>query len=367
MSKRKKKKLTNKQQEIRRKRLKKRKRRRRLVIIIEIIILLLLGIYAFGMFKLGKLNHTSLSGVKNNGLRQTGYTDIALFGLDSRGKDLGEGNRSDTIMIASINNETKKVKLVSVYRDTMLKQNGKHYDKANAAYSIGGPKAAINMLNENLDLNIKDYVSVNFLALADVIDMVDGIDVDMTYEEVVHMNNYCVETSKVTGKKYKKIKPEVAGTYRLNGVQAVSYARIRYTEGGDYKRTERQRLVLEKTMNKMKTQDLATINKIVDKVLPEVSTSFSAKEIISLASGAFSYELGKTTGFPFNLETPDKIPGYSGSYIIPKGLEANVVELHKFLYPDEKYNPTKTVTQISDTLVEMTGVDTDKNAKGTSE
>lgn len=367
MSKRKKKKLTNRQQEIRRKRLKKRKRRRRLVIIIEIIILLLLGIYAFGMFKLGKLNHTSLSGVKNNGLKQTGYTDIALFGLDSRGKDLGEGNRSDTIMIASINNETKKVKLVSVYRDTMLKQNGEHYDKANAAYSIGGPKTAINMLNENLDLNIKDYVSVNFLALADVIDMVDGIDVDMTYEEVVHMNNYCVETSKVTGKKYKKIKPEVAGTYRLNGVQAVSYARIRYTEGGDYKRTERQRLVLEKTMNKMKTQDLATINKIVDKVLPEVSTSFSAKEIISLASGAFSYELGKTTGFPFNLETPDKIPGYSGSYIIPKGLEENVVELHKFLYPDEKYNPTKTVTQISDTLVEMTGVDTDKNAKGTSE
>ena len=367
MSKRKKKKLTKRQQEIRRKRLKKRKRRRRLVIIIEIIILLLLGICAFGMFKLGKMNHTSLSGVKNNGLKQTGYTNIALFGLDSRGKDLGEGNRSDTIMIASINNETKKVKLVSVYRDTMLKQNGEHYDKANAAYSVGGPKAAINMLNENLDLNIKDYVSVNFLALADVIDMIDGIDVDMTYEEVVHMNNYCVETSKVTGKMYKKIKPEVAGTYRLNGVQAVSYARIRYTEGGDYKRTERQRLVLEKTMNKMKTQDLATINKIVDKVLPEVSTSFSAKEILGLASGAFSYELGKTTGFPFDLETPDKIPGYSGSYVIPKGLEANVVELHKFLYPDKKYNPTKTVTQISDTLVDMTGVDADKDTKGTSE
>ena len=117
----------------------------------------------------------------------------------------------------------------------------------------------------------------------------------------------------------------------------------------------------------MKTQDLATINKIVDKVLPEVSTSFSAKEILGLASGAFSYELGKTTGFPFDLETPDKIPGYSGSYVIPKGLEANVVELHKFLYPDKKYNPTKTVTQISDTLVDMTGVDADKDTKGTSE
>ena len=106
-------------------------------------------------------------------------------------------------MIASINNETKKVKLISVYRDTMLKQNGEHYDKANAAYSVGGPEMAVNMLNENLDLDIQDYVSVNFLALADVIDMVDGITVKMTDEEVVHMNNYCVETSKVTGKKYK--------------------------------------------------------------------------------------------------------------------------------------------------------------------
>ena len=367
MSKRKKKKLTNRQREIRRKRLKKRKRRRMLVIIIEIIILLLLGITAFGMFKLGKMNHTSLNRVKNNGLKQTGYTDIALFGLDSRGDNLGEGNRSDTIMIASINNETKKVKLVSVYRDTMLKQNGDHYDKANAAYSSGGPEAAVNMLNENLDLNIKDYVSVNFLALADVIDMIDGIDVDMTYEEVVHMNNYCVETAKVTGKKYKKIKPEEAGTYRLYGVLAVSYARIRYTEGGDYKRTERQRLVLEKTLNKMKTQNLSTINKIVDKVLPEVSTSFSAKEIISLASGAFNYELGKTTGFPFDLETPDKIPGYSGSYVIPKGLEANVVELHKFLYPDKEYTPTEAVTEISDKLADMTGVGAGQNTEGTSE
>ena len=287
MSKRNKKRLTRRQQEIRRKRLKKRRRRRRLVIILELIILCILGTTAFGLFKLGKMERTNLSNIKNNGLKQTGYTNVALFGLDSREKNLGKGNRTDTIMIASINNETKKVKLVSVYRDTMLKQNGEHYDKANAAYSVGGPETAVNMLNENLDLNIQDYVSVNFLALADVIDMVDGITVKLTDEEVVHMNNYCVETSKVTGKKYKKIEPAVAGTYKLNGVQAVSYARIRYTAGGDYKRTERQRLVLKKTADKLKQQDLATLNKIIDKVMPEVSTSFTTKEILSLATGAF--------------------------------------------------------------------------------
>lgn len=313
------------------------------------------------------MERTSLTNIKNNGLKQTGYTNIALFGLDSRGKNLGKGNRTDTIMIASINNETKKVKLISVYRDTMLKQNGEHYDKANAAYSVGGPEMAVNMLNENLDLDIQDYVSVNFLALADVIDMVDGITVKMTDEEVVHMNNYCVETSKVTGKKYKKIEPAVAGTYKLNGVQAVSYARIRYTAGGDYKRTERQRLVLEKTANKLKKQNLATINKIIDKVMPEVSTSFSTKEILALASGAFDFELGETSGFPFDLETPDSVPGYSGSYVIPKGLEENVIKLHEFLFPDEDYTPTETVTNISDTLINMTNVYPSTTGSGTSQ
>ena len=367
MSKRNKKRLTRRQQEIRRKRLKKRRRRRRLVIILELIILCILGTTAFGLFKLGKMERTNLSNIKNNGLKQTGYTNIALFGLDSREKNLGKGNRTDTIMIASINNETKKVKLVSVYRDTMLKQNGEHYDKANAAYSVGGPETAVNMLNENLDLNIQDYVSVNFLALADVIDIVDGITVKLTDEEVVHMNNYCVETSKVTGKKYKKIEPAVAGTYKLNGVQAVSYARIRYTAGGDYKRTERQRLVLKKTADKLKQQDLATLNKIIDKVMPEVSTSFTTKEILSLATGAFDYELGETTGFPFDLETPEQIPGYSGSYVIPKGLEENVIKLHQFLYPNKDYTPTATVTDISNTLNDMTNVYPNTTESGTSQ
>ena len=356
----KKKKLTRRQREIQRQRqrqrLKRRRRRRVTVMVVEIIILCLLSVTAFALFKLGKLNHTSISNVKNNGLKQTGYTNVALFGLDSRGSDLGKGNRSDTIMIASINNETKEVKLVSVYRDTLLKQNREHYDKANAAYSVGGPETAVNMLNENLDLDIEDYVAVNFLALADVVDMVDGINIDMTHDEVVHMNNYCVETSKVTGKKYKKIVPEEAGNYRLNGVQAVSYARIRYTEGGDYKRTERQRLVLEKVMNKLKKQDLVTINKIIDKVMPEVSTSFSTKEILQLATGIFDYTLEDTQGFPTDLETPEKIPGYTGSYIVPKGLEENVIKLHKFLFVDESYTPTDKLQEISNTLMDMTEI-----------
>ena len=345
-----------KREEILRKR-RKRKRRRILVLVIEVIILAALSVVAYGIFKLGSLNHLSLN-VDNNGWTQEGYTNIALFGTDSRegAAENGEPVRSDTIIVASLNNETKEVKLVSVYRDTMLEQEGQHYDKANVAYAQGGPEEAVNMLNRNLDLDIEDYVSVNFLAMADVVDALDGVDIELTDEEVVHMNNYCVETSEVTGKSYERIEPEVGGTYHLNGVQAVSYARIRYTAGGDFTRTERQRLLIEKVVEKAKDAGIVKINEIIDAVLPEVSTSLSASEILQMAVGVFDYTLGDCKGFPFDSATPESVPGYSGSYVVPVGLENNVIQLHEFLFPDEEYTPTEKLTSISDNIAYITGI-----------
>lgn len=345
-----------KREEILRKR-RKRKRRRILVLVIEVIILAALSVVAYGIFKLGSLNHLSLN-VDNNGWTQEGYTNIALFGTDSRegAAENGEPVRSDTIIVASLNNETKEVKLVSVYRDTMLEQEGQHYDKANVTYAQGGPEEAVNMLNRNLDLDIEDYVSVNFLAMADVVDALDGVDIELTDEEVVHMNNYCVETSEVTGKSYERIEPEVGGTYHLNGVQAVSYARIRYTAGGDFTRTERQRLLIEKVVEKAKDAGIVKINEIIDAVLPEVSTSLSASEILQMAVGVFDYTLGDSKGFPFDSATPESVPGYSGSYVVPVGLENNVIQLHEFLFPDEEYTPTEKLTSISDNIAYITGI-----------
>lgn len=345
-----------KREEILRKR-RKRKRRRILVLVIEVIILAALSVVAYGIFKLGSLNHLSLN-VDNNGWTQEGYTNIALFGTDSRegAAENGEPVRSDTIIVASLNNETKEVKLVSVYRDTMLEQEGQHYDKANVAYAQGGPEEAVNMLNRNLDLDIEDYVSVNFLAMADVVDALDGVDIELTDEEVVHMNNYCVETSEVTGKSYERIEPELGGTYHLNGVQAVSYARIRYTAGGDFTRTERQRLLIEKVVEKAKDAGIVKINEIIDAVLPEVSTSLSASEILQMAVGVFDYTLGDSKGFPFDSATPESVPGYSGSYVVPVGLENNVIQLHEFLFPDEEYTPTEKLTSISDNIAYITGI-----------
>ena len=356
-----------KREEILRKR-RKRKRRRILVLVIEVIILAALSVVAYGIFKLGSLNHLSLN-VDNNGWTQEGYTNIALFGTDSRegAAENGEPVRSDTIIVASLNNETKEVKLVSVYRDTMLEQEGQHYDKANVAYAQGGPEEAVNMLNRNLDLDIEDYVSVNFLAMADVVDALDGVDIELTDEEVVHMNNYCVETSEVTGKSYERIEPEVGGTYHLNGVQAVSYARIRYTAGGDFTRTERQRLLIEKVVEKAKDAGIVKINEIIDAVLPEVSTSLSASEILQMAVGVFDYTLGDSKGFPFDSATPESVPGYSGSYVVPVGLENNVIQLHEFLFPDEEYTPTEKLTSISDNIAYITGIYPEVTADSTTQ
>ena len=279
----------------RKERIRKKRRKRMIFIIIEVIILLLLLVVAFGMNKMGKLNRLDIApSVTNKDLNLEDYTNIALFGLDAReGEE--SGIRSDAIIIASIDNKNKTIRLASVYRDTFLMQRDGSYFKANDAYAAGGPEEAVEMLNKNLDLNISDYGSVNFKALADVIDLVGGLKIKMTPEEIIHMNNYCVETSEVTGLSYEPIEP-VAGTYKLNGVQAVSYSRIRYTAGGDFKRSERQRIVLTKIADKVKKAGIFKLNKIIDKVLPEVTTSFDMSEILKMAEYMITYDMGETQG-----------------------------------------------------------------------
>ena len=185
----------------RQKRLLKKRRRRRILFGIEIVILLILIAGVFIYAKLGKMNFTSLdfckigvnSGVSNNKVMK-GYTTIViLVGLDNRSTKLKSGN-SDTMIIASINNDTKKVKLVSVYRDTYLRigedsEGNGQYSKANAAYAKGGAEQFLNMLNTNLDLNVTDFVSVDFQAVAEAVELLGGIDVELKEEEVVHLNN----------------------------------------------------------------------------------------------------------------------------------------------------------------------------------
>lgn len=272
-----------------------------------------------------------------------GYTNVALFGVDSRDGNLGKGNRTDCIIVASLNNETKEIKMVSVYRDTLLDLSDGTFQKCNAAYSYGGPVMAINMLNKNLDLDIQDYVTVDFGAIADAIDLLGGVEIEVTEAELPYINQYIPETAASAGKETAYI--ESAGLQLLDGTQATTYARIRSTAGGDFTRTERQRTVIEKMVEKAKKADLVTINNIINKVFPQVSTSFTLSEILNYALAYSEYTLAGNMGFPVEKST-DTISGF-GSIVIPEDLTSNVSKMHDFLFGTTGYQPSSTVTSLS--------------------
>ncbi len=359
---------------------KKGRRRRTVLFVIELVVLFLvlgaLFVYAQINSQLDKLDTQELDmdRVEMNDLvnpeSTTGFTNIAIFGIDSRLEDAdssyGDEAQSDTIMIATIDNDNKSVKLCSVYRDTYLDiGDGQYgmdsYQKCNAAYAYGGPEQAISMLNTNLDLDISSYVTVNFDALVTAVDLLGGLDIEMTGAEVVHMNNYCVETSEVTGKSYTPIEypgsDDVVATYHLNGVQACSYARIRYV-GLDFQRTERQRIVIQKMVEKAKDTNLETLNQMMDEIFPMIQTSLTKSDIFSMGASMITYDFGETTGFPFvhfEYETADK-----GSLVVPTTLEYNVRQLHAFIYGDEDYQPSETVMERSYYIEDDTGLGYDE-------
>ena len=358
---------------------KPKSKKKKILFAVEIIVLLVFigGLYVYGQLntKLDKIQQPVLDESKiqvNQEVQDsidsetstlTGYTTYALFGIDHRDKNtaLG-GENSDTIIIASVNNDTKDVKLASVYRDTLLNMgfsDKETYSKANAAYAYGEAEQAITMLNTNLDLNISDYATVNFNALTTIIDDLGGLDMDMSYAEIVHMNNYCVETAEETEKDYTPIElpeePEdiekIQYTYHLNGVQATSYCRIRYTASLDMGRTERQRKVIQMIVDKAKSAGLSTIFKIMDDVFPMVTTSMYKTEILQMLPTLIGYSVNDTTGFPSSF----KFSNVKGSVIVPTSLESNVIELHKFLYDDPNYTPSATVLANSQRILEIVG------------
>ena len=295
----------------------------------------------------------------------TGYTNVALVGIDTRDGDIDYAN-SDTMLVASINNDTWGVRMVSLYRDTYLNMDpengGWNFNKCNSAYAHGSVHQFLAMLNANLDLNITDYVVVDMKALATLIDDLGGISIILTEEEVGHLNNYCVETSEITGMDYTPLEyyeGQEATEYNLTGIQAVAYARIRYTSGNDPKRTQRQRLVIEKIVDKAKSSGIASVSAIIEHVFPLVKTSFSSAQLVKMASQMFNYNIEKTSGFPFEHLEPDSIVATNGDSIdalIPVTLAQNVTELHEFLFDDYGYQVSQTVQDYSNQIVADSGL-----------
>ena len=362
----KKKNLTDRQKRVRRRR--RRNTLSRVMFALEIIVLLVLMGGLFVYAKLGKLNHETINeeeldvneSVTENQVMK-GYTTIALVGIDSRDDKLKSDWNSDTMIIASINNDTKKVKLVSVYRDTYLclgedEDENNSYGLANSAYCTGGAKKMINMLNKNLDMNISDFVTVNFQAVAETVELLGGIDVEMKKEEVVHLNNYCVETSEVTGMDYTPLE-EIEGVHHLNGVQAVAYARIRKTSGNDFRRAARQREVIYRIVEKAKNSSIATLNTVLDKIFPMIYTSLTEKEILSMGMNMLSYDIEDQTGFPLDHLYGDTVKEAMDGVdcVLPITLESNVIKLHEFLYPEDSYVPSNEVKTYSQEIIDKSG------------
>ena len=296
-----------------------------------------------------------------------GYMDFAIFGVDNRSNGDTDSGNSDVIMICSIDNATKKIKLVSVYRDTFCDTDvgydtGINFHKINQAYAVGGYKQAIKVLNANLDLDIEHFVTVDFNAVTDLVNLVGGVDIELTDVEVKRINHNIKTTGKITGKKASLI--QSAGVNHLDGTQATAYCRIRYTAGNDYRRTQRQRKVLTEVFKKVKTADLETINKIVDTIFPEISTDMSNMEILMLAADINNFEIDGTAGYPFNKYATD-FGGSKGDVVCAADWKTNVRALHEFLYDNKEYTPSDTVETYNRLLTENYGITIDKGDEAT--
>ena len=307
------------------------------------------------------------------------YTNFVMYGVDSRAGEVDASN-SDSILIISIHNTTGEVKMVSVYRDTFLgiydgEGSLTKYFKVNSAYAAGGPEGAINTLNKNLDLDLTDYVTVNFAGVAKVIDTLGGITVNLTDDEVSQLNHHLKSTISSTGEYARPIKHS-GKNIKLNGIQATTYCRIRKATfydpdtgdaiSNDFGRAARQRSVMMKLVERAKKASISELQNMVKTVMNEksekeriISTSFTFKEIVNLLPVIYNFKLSGSEGFPSELTT-GTLEG--ASYVIPKGLSANVSELHKFLYGENDYQPTENVQSVNNYIAGYTGVN--ENTEG---
>ena len=276
----------------------------------------------------------------------TGYSTFAIFGVDARDTDhLDHDTQGDVVILASLNNETKEVKLCSVFRDTAFEpaaDNG--LIKITDCYARYGVQATVEAMNRNFDLNIDDFVVVNWTAVADVVDALDGIDMHLTAEEAEQMGWYVYETQLATHRPYTvKGLPAEEGTYHLNGGQALAVARIRKGVGDDFGRTARQRTIINLILQKAQTMKLSQLYAIIDAVLNNVRISFEKLEVLSLAKDVFKYKISETTGYPF-----DRVTYSVGtSMIYTNDMSANVKQLHSFLYGDDAFTPSANIKRIN--------------------
>ena len=283
--------------------------------------------------------------------RGSGYYTVAVFGVDSRSGNLGKETLADVNILARIDKKSGEIKLVSLYRDTYscINADGK-YHKLNEAYFRGGPEQAIWAVEHNTDVHVDDYAAFNWKAVIDTINLLGGVDLEITDAEFRYINAFITETVNSTG--VGSVQLEHAGMNHLDGVQAVAYARLRLMDT-DYQRTARQRKVIGLALEKAKSSNPAVLAKIAAAVFPEISTSVTPDDLVPFIGMIGRLHISETAGFPFDKQGADvgKL-----DCVIPVTLESNAVKLHAFLYPEETYTPSAELVSISNQIISDTGL-----------
>ena len=277
-----------------------------------------------------------------------GYANILLIGVDARDINNFDNTRADAIIIASIEEETGKVHLTSIYRDTYLKSGSStFYDKITHSFSYGGIKETIKTINQALDLNITQYVVFNFKAVADVVDSLEGIELDIEEYEIDELNKYAKETAKIIGSE-TPAPISKAGKQTLSGCQAVSYGRIRKGVGDDFKRTDRMRTVVHVLLEKVREIGIKDKDKLINIAVPQIKTNLSTNDVLALAFNIGKYHIDESSGFPYTLTT-----GYLNevSYVFPANLYDDVVTLHEKVFNQKDYVPSDLVLEMSNRIL----------------
>ncbi len=317
-----------------------------------IISVVILGVLVFGgaisytFYQLSKIKTVKISASNEDlGISSTtsskadstsGITNIALFGVDRRNKD--EPGRSDSIMILSIDTKNKKIKMSSIMRDTYVKIKGHGQTKITHAYAYGGPQLAIRTINENFNLDIRNYVTVDFFDLEKLINAIGGVSVDVHKDEISLMNSYMSETAGIEKKSITQVTN--SGNQTLNGLQAVAYSRIRYTAGGDFKRTERQRTVLSAMLTKIQSLGASEFPSVVTKLLPLTETSISSIDILKLGSKVIASKSTKLVQERFPVDGYCWGKTIDGVWYLVADMKTTIDQIHKFIYEDVLPVPT---------------------------
>lgn len=346
----------NKLMQLRTKKIRNRKIILSFAIVLSIIVGLLGGTFIYAYKMLDSLNYQPLEINSNDeyipGTKDPMILNVALFGVD-RHEESDVRSRSDSIVILSLDSRHKKIKLTSLMRDMWLHIPGYQDNRINAAIALGGEQLAIKTIEKNFGIKIDRFCSVDFEGFKDIIDIIGGLDIDITKQEAHHINRLLIELD--IALKKGGLKPfnsplvkEFSGVHHLNGAQSLQYARSRKVptaEGmhDDYARTFRQRRVISLVVDKLKKSSLPQLLNIIEKVAPYINTNFKKNEIISLGKDSLKYLQYEIS--EFRLPENDNLEGADingASVLVIKDMDKAKLNLAKFIYEDSvKEYPSK--------------------------